>query len=180
MDESEIYNVEKYTERELFEILDINNPTDRELESSILKNVNLYEEDRRENPKSARLYRFFNDMYKRFFDVDSDESDEDESEGFVNIPDKFYGTNLDEQGNLTSGKDASIINKNTGELNLAMNSFQKLIDMGIDLSNVSNEKTNELVTKVIDDEINKMTSDQQLALLEQINKMTLGERLKFF
>ena len=54
MDESEIYNVEKYTERELFEILDINNPTDRELESSILKNVNLYKEDRRENPKSAR------------------------------------------------------------------------------------------------------------------------------
>ena len=43
MDESEIYNIEKYTERELFEILDINNPTDRELESSILKNVNLYE-----------------------------------------------------------------------------------------------------------------------------------------
>ena len=81
MDETEIYKIENYTERELFEILDINNPTDRELETSILKNVRQYEKDRAENPKSARLWRFFNDMYKRFFDVDS-ESD-DEIEGFA-------------------------------------------------------------------------------------------------
>jgi hypothetical protein len=46
MDESEIYNVENYTERDLFQILDINNPTDRELETSILKNVRQYENDR--------------------------------------------------------------------------------------------------------------------------------------
>jgi hypothetical protein len=72
MDESEIYNVENYTERDLFQILDINNPTDRELETSILKNVRQYEKDRDENPKSAKLWRFFNDMYKRFFDVDSE------------------------------------------------------------------------------------------------------------
>lgn len=83
MDESELYNIENYTERELFDILDINNPTDRELESSILKNVSLYEADRQENSKSARLYRFFNDMYKRFFDVDSDNSDNEGIEGFA-------------------------------------------------------------------------------------------------
>ncbi len=84
MDETEIYKIENYTERELFEILDINNPTDRELETSILKNVRYYEKDRAENPKSARLWRFFNDMYKRFFDVDSES--EDEIEGFVDAP----------------------------------------------------------------------------------------------
>lgn len=179
MDESDIYNVEKYTERELFEILDINNPSDRELEISIMKNVRYYEKDKDYNVKSSMLYRFFNDMYRRFFDVSDDEGVES-AEGFVNASGEFYGTNVDAQGKLTSGKDASIINKKTGALNLAINSFQKLIDMGIDLSNVSNEKTNELVTQVIDAEINKMTPEQQLALLEQINKMTLGERLEFF
>ena len=81
MDETEIYKIENYTERELFEILDINNPTDRELETSILKNVRQYEKDRAENPKSARLWRFFNDMYKRFFDVDS--GSDEEIEGFA-------------------------------------------------------------------------------------------------
>ena len=81
MDETEIYKIENYTERELFEILDINNPSDRELETSILKNVRYYEKDRAENPKSARLWRFFNDMYKRFFDVES--GSDEEIEGFA-------------------------------------------------------------------------------------------------
>lgn len=131
MDESEIYNVEKYTESELFNILDINNPTDRELESSILKNVNLYEADRRENPKSAHLYRFFNNMYKRFFDVDSDESDEDESEGFA-------------------VNDASIINKNTGKINTVSQSEnlntaqQQLVTTGVQQMTLQNSSGNEI------------------------------------
>ena len=103
MDETEIYKIENYTERELFEILDINNPSDRELETSILKNVRYYEKDRAENPKSARLWRFFNDMYKRFFDVDS--GSDDEIEGFA---------------------DASTVNKKPGELGTQ----QQLNDIG--------------------------------------------------
>jgi hypothetical protein len=120
MDESEIYNIEKYTERELFEILDINNPTDRELESSILKNVNLYEADRRDNPKSARLYRFFNDMYKRFFDVNSDESDEEGIEGFA-------------------VNDAFITNKNTGEINTVSQSMQNINNLDANLSSAQQQ-----------------------------------------
>lgn len=100
MDETEIYKIENYTERELFEILDINNPTDRELETSILKNVRQYEKDRAENPKSARLWRFFNDMYKRFFDVDS-ESD-DEFEGFADAS-MVNKKPVDSQGQVIQG-----------------------------------------------------------------------------
>jgi hypothetical protein len=80
MDESEIYNIENYTERDLFEILDINNPTDRELEMSIYKNIEQYDKDREYNKKSERLYRFFKDMHRRFFDTESD--DEEGVEGF--------------------------------------------------------------------------------------------------
>ena len=119
MDETEIYKIENYTERELFEILDINNPTDRELETSILKNVRYYEKDRTENSKSARLWRFFNDMYKRFFDVES--GSDEEIEGFA---------------------DASIVNKKTGELNTISRSTQKLNGLGANLSGAQQQLQN--------------------------------------
>lgn len=72
-DEFDMYNVDNYTERELFEILDIVNPTDRELEVSIYKNM---EKHKNNNP----LHNFFKDMYNRFFD-----NDDDEVEGFENV-----------------------------------------------------------------------------------------------
>jgi hypothetical protein len=73
MAENDVYNVDNYTERELFEILNINNPTDRELEISIHKNMEKHK-------NNSPLYNFFKDMYHRFFD------DEEEMEGFANRP----------------------------------------------------------------------------------------------
>mgnify|MGYP000424205139 CR=1 FL=1 len=32
----DLYNIEKYSEDELFQMLDLNNPTDRELEAKLL------------------------------------------------------------------------------------------------------------------------------------------------
>jgi hypothetical protein len=67
------YNIENYTDQECFEVLNLNNPSDRELEMKILQHMDKYEE------KSKRLYRFFESMYDRFFM----QSDEDEVvEGF--------------------------------------------------------------------------------------------------
>ena len=71
MDENDVYNVDNYTERELFEILDINNPTDRELEISIYKNMEKHK-------SNSDLYNFFKEVYNRFFD------DDDDVEGFEN------------------------------------------------------------------------------------------------
>ena len=36
----DIYNVNKYTDEQLYEILDMNNPTDRELEAKIIQVMN--------------------------------------------------------------------------------------------------------------------------------------------
>jgi hypothetical protein len=73
-DEFDVYNVDNYTERELFEILDIINPTDKQLEVSIYKNMEKHK-------NNSPLHNFFKDMYNRFFDNDDDE----EVEGFENV-----------------------------------------------------------------------------------------------
>jgi hypothetical protein len=76
------YKIESYTDTQCFEMLGLNNPTDRELEMTILKFMDQYEE------KSKRLYQFFESMYDRFFshddeeDDDDDDDDDDEIEGF--------------------------------------------------------------------------------------------------
>ncbi len=76
MDNGEIYDVKNYSDEELYEILDINNPTDRELEMSIINNMEKHE-------RGSKLYVFFKEMYKHFFDIDDLSSDEEnEVEGF--------------------------------------------------------------------------------------------------
>ena len=75
-----IYNVNKYTDEQLYEILDMNNPTDRELEAKIIQMINKYEHIPSEIGK--QLYTFFDNIYKRFFSTDSD----DEVEGFTDKP----------------------------------------------------------------------------------------------
>lgn len=72
------YNVNKYSDEELYEILDMNNPTDRELEAKIIQMLNKYETITTDVGK--QLYTFFDNIYKRFFATESD----DEIEGFTN------------------------------------------------------------------------------------------------
>ena len=67
------YNIHNYTDQECFEVLNLNNPSDRELEMKILQFMDKYEH------KSKRLYHFFESMYDRFF-MESDS--EDVVEGF--------------------------------------------------------------------------------------------------
>ena len=72
-DDEDEYNIINYTDQECFDVLNLNNPSDRELEMKILQFMDKYEK------KSKRLYHFFESMYDRFFQ----ESDEDEVvEGF--------------------------------------------------------------------------------------------------
>ena len=67
----EIYNVNQYSEDELFNILDINNPTDNELEAKILSQIKQYSRDDTETSK--KLLNFYNDMYDRFFGEEDEE-----------------------------------------------------------------------------------------------------------
>ena len=76
-----LYNVNDYTDAELYNILDLVNPTDRELEAKILMQVHKYENI---GTKSAqKLARFFDDIYNHFFDMEEGE-DEEDVEGYTN------------------------------------------------------------------------------------------------
>jgi hypothetical protein len=60
------YNVSGYTDEQLFQILDLNNPSDRELEAKILSMVRKYSNFG--NPSGNKLSQFFIDIYNRFFE----------------------------------------------------------------------------------------------------------------
>jgi hypothetical protein len=73
---SELYNVDNYTDSQLYDILDINSPTDRELEAKILHLIRKYMA--MQTAAGNQLSKFFEDIYKRFF------SSDEEVEGFEN------------------------------------------------------------------------------------------------
>jgi len=76
------YDISSYSDEDCFTILNLNNPSDRELEMTILEFMDKYQE------KSKRLYQFFESMYDRFFDDD----DDDEVEGFEGFEREESGT----------------------------------------------------------------------------------------
>ena len=91
----QLYNIEAYTDEELYDILDVNNPTDRELEAKILFMIHKYE---KMNPRSGKkLSTFFESVYDHFFDDEDGEETKDENatneeteleneqEGFTNL-----------------------------------------------------------------------------------------------
>jgi len=84
----DMYDVSSYTEEELINnILDLNNPTDRELEHKILSLYNRYQII--ETKEGQILAKFFKDIYDRFFDDDEEEiqkediDTDEEQEGFA-------------------------------------------------------------------------------------------------
>jgi hypothetical protein len=72
----DLYNIKTYTDAELYEILDLtNDPTDRELEAKILYYIHKY--TNMVEKSSKKLAKFFDDIYNHFFDVDSEEEEEE-------------------------------------------------------------------------------------------------------
>jgi len=74
----DIYDVNQYSDLELFNILDINNPTDGELEAKILSQIDQYSKD--DNPLSKQLSVFYTNVYERFFGEDEADIDEQKAE----------------------------------------------------------------------------------------------------
>jgi hypothetical protein len=68
--EEELYNINDYTDEELYEILDLLNPSDRELEAKILFFIQKYENMGTE--AGIKISKFFEDVYNHFFDTDED------------------------------------------------------------------------------------------------------------
>jgi len=71
--DDEPYDISKYTDKELYDILDLNNPSDRELEAKILNMIQKYESAH--NDKGYKLAVFFQNIYDHFFDEDIEEEE---------------------------------------------------------------------------------------------------------
>ena len=71
---ADIYDINGYTDEELYAVLDLSNPTDRELEAKILHMIWKYENFG--NSSGDRLVRFFNDIYSHFFNIEGMENQE--------------------------------------------------------------------------------------------------------
>jgi hypothetical protein len=89
-DDASMYDVTTYTDVELFNILDVDSPTDRELEAKIIFLINKYKNV--QNASGDQLAEFFEKIYRRFFEAEEEaeienfEDEEDEPvEGFANI-----------------------------------------------------------------------------------------------
>ena len=54
-----------------YQILDLNAPTDRELEAKIIQLLDTYK-------SSPKMYKFFQDIYQHFFDIEIESSDEED------------------------------------------------------------------------------------------------------
>ena len=91
----DIYNVDTYTDAELYKLLDLSNPSDRELEAKILHMIWKY--NNFHNESGERLVRFFQQIYDRFFENSEDEGGDDQEDDGIRY--QFEGmTNMDGGG----------------------------------------------------------------------------------
>jgi hypothetical protein len=132
--EEELYNINDYTDEEIYEILDLLNPTDRELEAKIIFLIQKYENIGTES--SIKISQFFEDVYKHFFDTDEgyeeqNNIEDNTTEGYENI-NTTYSDNAN-QNYISNDFKAS--NENT---NASGNTVQSE-------NTISNEKRNENV-----------------------------------
>ena len=108
-----IYDVSTYSDRELYNILDLDDPTDRELEAKILAMVNKYTR-MKGHLSSDMLAQFFIDIYTRFFDIPEDKSE--------------YDTENEEEHDTDTDTDADDDNDNDNEGFETYEAIEQLID----------------------------------------------------
>ena len=90
MKKEDLYDINSYTEKELYEVLDLDEPSDRELEAKILMMIHKYEQ--MSSTAGKKLVSFFEKVYDHFF-----ESEEEEVvEGLVSMEDAVDILNLSE------------------------------------------------------------------------------------
>jgi hypothetical protein len=103
--QEEIYNIEAYTDEEMYNILDLHAPSDGELEAKLIIMMKRYYN--MQNEAGNQLYQFFYNMYEHFFNVeddqdgDDDDDDDDEYQGETIIEGLTSDTNSDRKENPT-------------------------------------------------------------------------------
>jgi len=97
--ESNMYDVSTYADAELYELLDLSSPTDRELEAKIIFLYRKYKN--MQNSSGEELAKFFYDIHSHFFendyDTDEDEENTNIKEGLTTLKDvqKQQSENID-------------------------------------------------------------------------------------
>ena len=160
----DMYNVSKYTDNELYQILDLVNPSDRELEAKIIYFLNKYSSIR--NTSGKQLYDFFNNIYNRFFE------DDDEDSPVVE--------NLD-----TDGSRQYVFNGSEGEKNainygdISMN-YGESVNLSGNLFSMGNADTtsNAVVGQTIDPTTDYRKDDVKLTKTLDYSKDNLNPLLK--
>jgi hypothetical protein len=120
----DLYKIKDYTDEELYEILDLNNPTDRELEAKILMMIHKYENSKAKSSK--KLVKFFEDIYEHFFD----DSDEELYEDFTDrkLTDEQKEENDALNTTLDNLKEQGLISYDVTLNELSDDSFNELIE----------------------------------------------------
>ena len=76
------YDISEYTDKELYDVLDLVNPSDRELEAKILMKLREYNNGNG-NGKNDGLIDFLNQIYHHFFEESEEEEEDTLIEGFA-------------------------------------------------------------------------------------------------
>jgi len=112
-----MYNVSEYTDKELFQLMDLDSPSDRVLEMQIHILMNKYES--MDNKMGKEMFAFFTDVYNHFFEnEDQEQEQEQDHEGFENIVyDDPSKKNMKPGGELTTDSlfNVGTQNENTKE-----------------------------------------------------------------
>lgn len=94
-DAENVYDISNYSEEELYNILDLTSPTDRELEAKIISMIDKYKNNA--SPNAEKLAAFFEDIYSHFFMSEEEVENQDEfDENNVNTIMENAGDMIDE------------------------------------------------------------------------------------
>ena len=69
MKKEDLYDINSYSEKELYVILDLDDPSDRELEAKILMMIHKYKN--MDSNASKKLAYFFESIYDHFFQTNA-------------------------------------------------------------------------------------------------------------
>lgn len=95
-----MYDINSYTDAELFEIMELVNPTDDELEEAIVSNI---------STSTGEVKRFFQTVYAHFFDLESDVTTDTNGENNIEIRKRDGSLSTVASAELKAGQDGTVI-----------------------------------------------------------------------
>lgn len=157
----EIYDVNDYTDENLYEILNLTNPTDRELEAKILQMIKKYENMNTES--SDNLVDFFEQIYDHFFqEEDNEENNIDDEEEEIN----YDAETKEEKDELMQKLQERSQQKRLDAIQDATTNFD--LKQGSEENIINEGKEGEMITKLKNKE--DYLTEEEIKILEDIKQ----------